>query len=122
MDQSLVLNNLSSDHDKVVIDGIRKEIEAAHPIVGKVDFDVGVLQDVLSQETGLAWRYWLKHQCRCVAGQDLAKDIPLFRPSRTLAWAVNGDFEQVLQRYYDLLGTPQAEVTSRRLIREASRK
>lgn len=119
LDLTLVLNDPPSDRDRNAIEGIGTKFEAAHPIVSKVDFDIGLLPDVLSDE---AWRYWLKHHCRCIAGQDLAEDIPLFRPSRTLALAVNGDFAEVLQHYHDALTRPQTEATCRRLVREASRK
>lgn len=122
LDLTLVLGSPPSDRDRNVIEDIRTKLEAAHPIVSKVDFDIGQLQDVLSDEAGLAWRYWLKHHCRCIAGQDLAEDIPLFRPSRALALAVNGDFTEVLQRYHDALTRPQTEAACRRLVREASRK
>ncbi|TWI33191.1 nucleotidyltransferase domain-containing protein [Paracoccus sulfuroxidans] len=122
LDLTLVLSGPPSDLDRSAIEGIRTKLEAAHPIVTKVDFDIGLLQDVLSDKVGLAWRYWLKHHCRCIAGQDLAEDIPLFRPSRALAMAVNGDFAEVLQRYHDALTRPQTEAASRRLVREASRK
>ena len=119
LDLSLVLNDPPSDRDRNAIEGIRTKLEAAHPIVTKVDFDIGLVQDVLSNE---AWRYWLKHHCRCIAGQDLAEDISLFHPSRALALAVNGDFTEVLQQYHDALTRPQTEAASRRLIREAARK
>lgn len=119
LDLTLVLSGPPSDLDRNAIEGIRTKLEAGHPIVSKVDFDIGQLQDVLSDT---AWRYWLQHHCRCIAGQDLAEDIPLFRPSRALALAMNGDFEQVLQRYHDVLTRPQTDAASRRLIREAARK
>ncbi len=122
LDLSLVLRNPPSNRASIVIEEIRQEIEAAYPIASKVDFDIGVLQDILSAETGVAWRYWLKHHCRCIAGDDLAEGIPLFRPSRTLALAVNGDFEQVLQRYQSRLAIAQPEAVVRRLVKEAARK
>lgn len=121
LDLSLVLRDPPSSVDSSLVEGIRQEIESTHPIVTKVDFDVGVLCDVLSTENGLAWQYWLKHHCRCIAGRDLAGDFPLFRPSRKLALAINGDFEKVLQRYQKLLSTEQPADFGR-FIREASRK
>ncbi|WP_415834787.1 hypothetical protein [Kerstersia similis] len=67
----------------------------------------------------MAWRYWIKHHCRCLSGPDLAADIAPFRPSRTLAIAINGDFER---NYLQALAQPQTFINVRRLIREASRK
>lgn len=121
LDLSLVLRSPPTSSDSDLVEGIRREIDSAYPIVTKVDFDIGVLCDVRSTENGLAWQYWLKHHCRCIADHDLARDFPLLRPSRKLALAVNGDFETVLQRYRTLLSTEQSSESSR-FIREASRK
>jgi hypothetical protein len=122
LDLSLILNGLPSERDSKRLETTRRELEAAHPIVSKVDFDIGLLQDVLSAKSGLAWRYWLRHHCRCIAGVDLAEGVPLFRPSRTLAIAVNGDFQEVLEKYRKLLLASGPASDCGRLMREASRK
>ncbi|GAB2184247.1 nucleotidyltransferase domain-containing protein [Roseibium sp. LAB1] len=122
LDVSLILHDLSSKHDSKLIEDTRQALEAAHSIVIKVDFDIGLLQDVLSADSAVAWRYWLRHHCRCIAGEDLAEGVPLFRPSRMLALAVNGDFEQVLGKYHSMLSASPPASACRRLVREASRK
>lgn len=122
LDLSLILSSPPSEHDNRFIKQLRQEIEAAHPIVSKVDFDIGLLGEVSSVDTGMAWRYWLKHHCRCIDGKNLAKDVPPFRPSRTLALAVNGDFEHVLGKYLNALAAACPGAVADRLMREASRK
>ncbi len=122
LDLSLVLCRPPAEQDSHLIEGIRRTIEAGHPVVSKVDFDIGSLEDILSAESGMAWRYWLRHHCRCILGSDLTQGIPLFRPSRTLARAVNGDFGHVLQGYRNALAAAPSASAARRLVREASRK
>jgi hypothetical protein len=87
-----------------------------------VDFDIGSLEDIASPETGVAWRYWLKHHCRCVMGPDLAATILPFRPSRTLVLAVNGNFREVLADYATRIAASSSGAMSQRLRREAARK
>ncbi|WAP68733.1 hypothetical protein [Jiella pelagia] len=105
-----------------MIEAVRRQVESAHTGVSKIDFDIGLLSEISSADPSMAWRYWLRHHCRCVAGEDLAEGILLFRPSRTLALAVNGDFEQVLRKYRNALLSAQSQEAALRLIREASRK
>ncbi|WP_298958205.1 nucleotidyltransferase domain-containing protein [uncultured Roseibium sp.] len=122
LDLTLILNKAPSKHDSDLIESKRRNFEIANPIVSKVDFGIGFLEDIVSVDASLAWRYWLKHHCRCIAGEDLAEDIPLFRPSRSLALEVNGDFEQVLGKYHRLLLVSRPASNNGRLVREASRK
>lgn len=105
-----------------MIEAVRLQVESAHTVVSKIDFDIGLLSEISSADPSMAWRYWLRHHCRCVAGEDLAEGILLFRPSRTLALAANGDFEQVLRKYRNALLSAQSQEAALRLIREASRK
>ncbi|WP_338567936.1 nucleotidyltransferase domain-containing protein [Pseudomonas canadensis] len=100
----------------------RLALEQRHPEVTKVDFDIGHCAQVLSPENKNRWGFWLKHHCRCVWGNDLSVRFDAFRPSREIAWAINGDFEAVLKGYLlriDLARTDEARL---RLQREASRK
>lgn len=119
LDVSLILRSQPSERETQSIEGIRQEIEAAHPIVSKVDFDIRLRSEV---DTSMAWQYWLTHHCRCIVGRNLAEGLLPFRPSRTLALAVNGDFEQVLGRYLSALAGAESETVSDRLVKEASRK
>lgn len=122
LDLSLILRGPPSERDSCCIEGVRRKIEAAHPVVSKVDFDIGLLDEVSSADARMAWRYWLKHHCRCIVGKNLAEGVPPFRPSRTLALAVNEDFEHVLGKYLNALAAAQSGAVADRLMREASRK
>lgn len=98
---------------------IAARAQALHPVISKVDFDCGTLAEALASENQFSWGYWLRHHCRCVAGEDLASRFPRFTPSRAIAVAVNGDFIPVLQSYLLQL----AETSDgRQLKRAAARK
>jgi len=98
---------------------IAKRAQAEHPIISKVDFDCGTLAEALAPENQFSWGYWLRHHCRCVAGEDLASRFSRFTPSREIAVAVNGDFIPVLQSYLQQLAEPS---DGRQLKRAAARK
>ncbi|WP_138468987.1 nucleotidyltransferase domain-containing protein [Poseidonocella sp. HB161398] len=122
LDLSLIFGAAPSAAGRRRLEALRRQIEAAHPVASKVDFDIGTLAELRSAEQGLAWRYWLRHHCRCLCGPDPAEDIPLFRPSRALALAVKGDFERVLGGYRSALEAAPPGAPARRLMREAARK
>ena len=84
-----------------VLASVRSGLEAAHPIVSKIDLDCGTLPEVMAAENLHRWGYWLKHHCRCVCGVDLAGNVPRFKPSRVVAVALNGDYLSVLHDYIE---------------------
>lgn len=95
---------------------IAEHMQTQHPVISKVDFDCGTLAEALADENRFSWGYWLKHHCRCVAGEDLASRFSPFTPSREIAVAVNGDFIPVLQGYLQQL----AEASDARLLQRAA--
>jgi len=107
----------AAEHD--CLREIAARAQALHPVISKVDFDCGTLAEALASENQFSWGYWLRHHCRCVAGEDLASHFPRFAPAREIAVAVNGDFIPVLQGYLQRL----AETSNgRQLKRAAARK
>ncbi|MCW2257788.1 putative nucleotidyltransferase [Providencia alcalifaciens] len=111
------------DYDSInIIADIRKVIMSKYQIVSKVDFDIGSLSEVLAPENLFNWGYWLKHQCRCIFGHDLACRFNLFKPSKAIAIAVNGDFVEVLDGYVHSLSNISDEIERKQLQRAAARK
>lgn len=107
----------AAEHD--CLREIAARAQALHPVISKVDFDCGTLAEALAPDNRFSWGYWLKHHCRCVAGEDLSLRFTPFAPSREIAVAVNGDFIPVLQGY--LLQLAEAG-DARQLQRAAARK
>ena len=122
LDVVLVLARKPALQDDRDIETARQALEARHPEVLKVDFDVGFREEVLAPKNLHRWGFWLKHHCRCIYGHDLARDLAPFRPSREIARAVNGDFYEVLDGYARRIGTEPDAAAIARMAREASRK
>lgn len=122
LDLSLVLREPASAADSAGLEDLRCALQARHPEVSKIDFDLGTRAEVLAPCNRLAWGYWLRHECRCLWGEDLSAQFERFRPSRAIALAVNGDFDAALTAYARRIGDADDRAASRRLQREAARR
>ncbi|SFA89739.1 hypothetical protein SAMN04515620_1078 [Collimonas sp. OK607] len=122
LDVTLILTREPTLQDNQAIESVRLSLESRHPEVTKVDFDVGYLADVHAPENLCKWGFWLKHHCRCVYGNDLSNQFALFKPSRLIARAVNGDFPDVLAAYAQSIEAEKNDILTERLKRGASRK
>ncbi len=122
LDLCLVLQHPADPSELLHLENLRQALQARQPLVSKIDFDIGHLQQVLASENHDSWGYWLKHHCRCLWGEDLRRGLAPFRPSRRIALAVNGDFFAVLNDYATRLDHELQPHETLRLQREASRK
>ncbi|WP_312525168.1 nucleotidyltransferase domain-containing protein [Comamonas sp.] len=122
VDLTLVLTRPLAADEAALLEQQRLALQARHPEVSKVDFDIGVLADVRNPAHLHSWGYWLKHECRCIHGTDLGLQFAAFAPSAAVARAVNGDYVQVLQGYVAGIAAAQDLATLRRLQKEAARK
>ncbi|MDX7985841.1 nucleotidyltransferase domain-containing protein [Xenorhabdus sp. 12] len=98
LDMTVIFNHAPNPAITVQLAAVQAELEKNNPIVSKIDFDCGLLQQVLHPNNKLSWGYWLKHHCVCVFGEDLSHRFEPFKPSKAIALAVNGDFMSVLSR------------------------
>lgn len=69
---------------------VQSVLEKNNPVISKIDFDCGLLEQVLDPDNVLSWGYWIKHHCHCVYGEDLSHHFQAFKPSKAIAVAVNG--------------------------------
>ncbi|MEG1767567.1 MAG: nucleotidyltransferase domain-containing protein [Comamonas sp.] len=122
LDAVLLLVDAPSAHDLERIEAVRRALEQRHSEVTKVDFDLGSLGEVHAPDNLERWGFWLKHHCRCIAGPDRTQAFPLFRPSRAVARAVNGDFPEVLTEYARRIAGPADCAQVMPLMRQAARK
>lgn len=122
LDLCLVLQDPADTTQLLQLENLRQTLQARHPLVSKIDFDIGHLEQVLATQNLDSWGYWLKHHCRCLWGEDLRSRFAPFRPSRDIALAVNGDFLAVLNDYAMHLDREQMPAEVLRLQRRASRK
>ncbi|MET4580505.1 nucleotidyltransferase domain-containing protein [Ottowia thiooxydans] len=122
LDLTLILTRSLATHEMRSLERVRSDLQDRHPEVSKIDFDIGVLEDVLSPDNLYSWGYWLKHECRCIYGTDLALRFKAFQPSRSIAQAINGDYMQVLGDYVICINAAEGHAEMQRLQKEAARK
>ncbi|WP_047303683.1 nucleotidyltransferase domain-containing protein [Pseudomonas fluorescens] len=122
LDLCLILQRPADPQQLEHLEHLRQTLQTRHPLVSKIDFDIGYLAQALARENLHSWGYWLKHHCRCLRGEDLRQRFAPFRPGRDIALAVNGDFQGVLDDYAERIEREQHPVEILRLQREASRK
>ncbi|MPR01893.1 nucleotidyltransferase domain-containing protein [Pseudomonas sp. MAFF 212408] len=122
LDLTLVLREPPDAQVFEQLDGLRQALEKRHPLVTKIDFDIGHRAQVLAPEHKNKWGFWLKHHCRCVWGDDLSRHFERFRPSREIALAINDDVEQALNTYVARIKQAGSVPERLRLQREAARR
>lgn len=122
LDLTVVLVRSLSGQESARLEQLRQDLQLRHTEVVKIDFDLGTRQEVLDPAHLYSWGYWLKHECRCIHGEDLAQQFEAFEPSRAIAQAVNGDYVQVLNDYLQRIAATRDDMEALRLQREAARK
>ncbi|HGN0013927.1 nucleotidyltransferase domain-containing protein [Proteus mirabilis] len=101
---------------------VQSVLEKNNPVISKIDFDCGLLEQVLDPDNVLSWGYWIKHHCHCVYGEDLSHHLQAFKPSKAIAVAVNGDFMEVLDKLVIQIKVSSNENKKLQLRRSAARK
>lgn len=122
LDMTVILTHKANQADSEELETVQSMLEKANPLISKIDFDYGHLEQVLDPENLLSWGYWLKHHCRCVYGEDLSCRFQAFKPSKAIALAVNGDFLQVLDSLLIQMKTSSDVHKKLHLQRSAARK
>lgn len=122
LDLTIILWQTPSAKESEALLRLQRALSQRHPEVSKIDFDVGVVAEVLAPESALRWGGWLKHYCRHIKGEDLSLRFPVLRPTRALALALNGDCVPVLQGYVTELEVATDDAVVNRLQREAARQ
>lgn len=122
LDLTLVVTAPLSAEQTQQLELLGQQLQGEHPVVSKIDWDIGVRADVLRPEHANSWGYWLKHECRCLAGEDLGARFAPFVPSRAIARALNGDYAVTLAQYQQRMAEASTQQALRRLQKEAARK
>ncbi|UMO86196.1 nucleotidyltransferase domain-containing protein [Pectobacterium sp. PL64] len=122
LDMTVIFNDESCQIATTQLTAVQCGLEQDHSVVSKIDFDCGLLQQVLHPDNKFSWGYWLKHHCVCVYGEDLSGRFHPFKPSKEIAVAVNGDFLLVLEKLIAQMQSSSDENKKLLLQRAAARK
>lgn len=88
------LDNLQKDKEKFLI---------RNKNVPKVDFDIGVIDDVLNLNNLYYWGFWIKHICGCLYGEDLSLKFSKMRPNVNICRSLNVDIIETLLDYREMI-------------------
>lgn len=122
LDLTIVLQRAATKAEAAVLQQLPQALAADHAVVSKVDFDIGLLAEVMAPESVLRWGGWLKHYCRHLSGDDLALFFPKLKPTRALALALNGECMATLSSLGQALIEATAVVEIERLQRMTARQ
>ncbi|MCY4763692.1 nucleotidyltransferase domain-containing protein [Klebsiella aerogenes] len=122
LDMTVIFNDKLGQVTEAELTAVQCGLEKSHPLVSKIDFDCGLLQQVLHPDNKLSWGYWLRHHCVCVYGENLSNRFQPFKPSKEIAVAVNGDFLPVLRELIAQMQSSPDDNKKLQLQRAAARK
>ncbi|WP_158893719.1 MULTISPECIES: nucleotidyltransferase domain-containing protein [unclassified Pseudomonas] len=122
LDLTLVLSDACPAGLPVQLEQRRRLLECSHGEVSKIDFDIGRQAEVLAPGNRLSWGFWLRHHCRWLWGEDLARRYAPFKPEVGIAQAVNGDVLSVMRRYSSVHASCASPVERLGVQREAARR
>ncbi|MFZ4215111.1 nucleotidyltransferase domain-containing protein [Pantoea endophytica] len=119
LDLTVIYSREPDDLATSELTAIMSGLEQHYPVISKIDIDSGVLDTVMLPANAERWGYWLKHHCICIYGEDLRDHFKPFRPSKSIAIAVNGDFYTVLNGYISRM-KPSLEPSQRHALQRAA--
>jgi len=99
VDLSIIVGNLVTNNERELLELGKEELLKKYSYIPKVDYDIGVLDEVLLSENLYFWGFWLKHCCSCIYGENLAQRFPKMKPSKNIAINMNRKIESELQNY-----------------------
>lgn len=109
IDLSVLLTSPLLPQEKALLDLETAAFVYKHPLVPKVDYDMGVVAEVLKQENQFYWGFWLKHVCSCIYGEDLSVKWSRMKPDIRICQAMNQDLMETLAGYRKAILTKEAD-------------
>lgn len=96
------------------------------PDLREVGFALASLSEILGGDNQIGWGFFIKHQCVCLTGEDLAVKFPRYKPTRAVAYGLNGDLSLEIEKTKNVLQSGLPEVVnkgmmsiSRKMVRTA---
>ncbi len=122
LDLTLILSDACPAEALQALEQLRRVLEHQHPAVSKIDFDLGRRAEALAAAHRYSWGYWLKHQCRWLWGEDLARRFGPFTPEVAIVRAVNGEVLPLLRGFVPAITTCTVAAERLSVQREAARR
>ena len=84
----LVVHNLESKQNWDWANALKHELTARFPFCRDLDINFLSKRILEESEAGAAYRFMLKTQSICIAGEDIIKQLPEFRPERSVMFSL----------------------------------
>lgn len=103
--------------EDVQMGSLREETQnllGRHAEIFKVDYDIGILDTVLSPENLYEWGFWIRHVCSCIEGCDLSDQFPNMKPDVRISRALNRELTAQLRKAHEKLEAGDMAQTEKR--------
>jgi uncharacterized protein len=122
LDVLLALHDEPGDTDRATAGGLENALDARFPQVNGAGLGLASTATLLSDIERYDLGWFVACLCTPLIGEDLAAQLPRYRPTSLLARETNGDLDDLLPRWRDRLGAAGTDASLRTLSRAVSRK
>lgn len=105
LDFTLILTEPLTEEENMQLVERTEDWLTDYPSVTKIDYDIGLLRDVIRDDEALRWGVWLTSVNLFLAGENLQSRFPSLRPTRALGFALNSGLCEQLKTDLFLLET-----------------
>ncbi|MGR5195585.1 nucleotidyltransferase domain-containing protein [Vibrio rotiferianus] len=122
LDLSLVFNEPIRSEEAKYLAQLSLDLQLQFPIVSKIDFDPGHIEEIVNSREKYRWQFWLKHCCCCIWGEDLSVDFCKHKPDIRIAYELNHDlaaFVTSIENNSDLTEGIKSKSIAKKILRTA---
>ncbi|MDE1674947.1 nucleotidyltransferase domain-containing protein [Nocardia gipuzkoensis] len=122
LDLLIALHGEPSDHDQLVADTLASDLDTAFGQINGAGIELASTSKLLSDLERYDLGWFVACLCTPLLDDDLADQLPRYRPTALLARETNEDLDQALQRWRHQRSAELTDPQYRRLSRTAARK
>ena len=122
LDVFIVFKNDVSPQNKESVVQLEKKL--SHKFLSEVR-EVGIacasVPEIFEGDNQVGWGCFIKHMCVCLSGENLATALPKFEPTRAVAFGLNGDLKQEMEKVRTAM-SERSDATINKTVMSFSRK
>lgn len=122
LDLLLVLRHEPTDADRANVDALEATLDASFAQIDGVGILLSSADTVLSELERYDFGWFVACLCTPLLGDDLAAQLPRYRPTSLLARETNGDLGLVLPRWRDQVAAAATDAERKKLSRVIARR
>jgi len=122
LDLLIALHSEPTDPDRSTADTIAAELDHAFPQINGVGIELAGTITLLSDLERYDLGWFVACLCTRLLGDDLARQLPRYRPTALLARETNGDLYQAIQAWCRQRDAGLTDAQRQRVIRTAARR